>query len=263
MGKARGRGQSALGATRQAALGPDSPFAGLIGAGRRAARRRTVLRRVIALLTILAAATLALTQISSARQAGAAAAATSTEDLTSGNASVGGEHKDESGDLGDLAGAVGGAGSGAAAGEPDSATSGTGSRAADAGTTTGETDSNDRTTTRGQRGAEALPAGRVGVVVGIDEALAARLRVGDQVDVYAVGTGQRVARGAHVVDVTRPGDGSAEDPAASAWASGGASVFLAVSTREVARIPAGQSAGSGPDAFFLTVTPRDNASTSS
>jgi len=108
-------------------------------------------------------------------------------------------------------------------------------------------------------GAAMVPAGRVGVVLPIGDVVAARLRIGDAVDVYAVGSSKRVARDAHVVDVTRRTTPAADDLSAgdeSGGAAGASSVFLAVRPSDVARIPAGQGSASGPDAVFLALSPR-------
>ncbi|MFZ1486682.1 hypothetical protein, partial [Nostocoides sp.] len=108
-------------------------------------------------------------------------------------------------------------------------------------------------------GSSALPPGRLGVVIPLGADLASRLRAGDLVDVYALGSKSALTRGAYVVDVTRPADDSmALGYAGSGGGAGGAgaAVFLAIDPADASRISAGQSTGSGSDGFLLALSPR-------
>ena len=108
-------------------------------------------------------------------------------------------------------------------------------------------------------GSSALPPGRLGVVIPLGADLASRLRAGDLVDVYALGSKSALTRGAYVVDVTRPADDSmALGYAGSGGGAGGAgaAVFLAIDPADASRISAGQSTGSAGDGFLLALSPR-------
>lgn len=202
---------------------PDSPFAGLVGAGRRAAFRRRLIRRVAAVVVLVIAVGLILLRPGASGQdrpdAGVASTAPDGATLPTAIPSPSPAPSPSPG-----------APSGAAPGPGDGL------------------------------GSESVPAGRIGVVVPIEPALAARLSAGDRVDIYRSGSPNRVATEALVVDVTRPsalqqsdfGPGSGVDPSAAA-----ATVFVAVSAREAAGIPAGQrGAERSPTTWWVTLLPR-------
>ena len=97
------------------------------------------------------------------------------------------------------------------------------------------------------------------MVIPLGADLASRLRAGDLVDVYALGSKSALTRGAYVVDVTRPADDSmALGYAGSGSGAGGvgAAVFLAIDPADASRISAGQSTGSAGDGFLLALSPR-------
>lgn len=207
---------------------PDSPFAGLIGASRRAAFRRRLIRRIAAVGLLLIAATLILMRPGASGNAQPdPGSGSGASDHTSG-------------------GTVVPTGPPSAEAITDAATpSGLSSASHDPGD---------------EVGALAVPPGRIGVVVPVETAVAARLKTGDRVDIYRAGNSKRVATEALVVDVTRPtalqasdfGPASGGDPSAAT-----ATVFVAVLAREAPRIPAGQRGSErSATAWWLTVLPR-------
>ena len=217
-----------------ARLAADSSLAGVIGAGRRAAWRRHLIRRGLAGLLVLAALVIALTQ-SGWAPAGRLGASGSSG--AAGSAQSGSSGPDATGDDALLRG-LGAGGGGAPA--PSGAAARPGSQPP-------------------APGSSALPPGRLGVVIPLGADLASRLRAGDLVDVYALGSKSALTRGAYVVDVTRPADDSmALGYAGSGSGAGGvgAAVFLAIDPADASRISAGQSTGSGSDGFLLALSPR-------
>ena len=217
-----------------ARLAADSSLAGVIGAGRRAAWRRRLIRRGLAGLLVLAALVIALTQ-SGWAPAGRLGASGSSG--AAGSAQSGSSGPDATGDDALLRG-LGAGGGGAPA--PSGAAARPGSQPP-------------------APGSSALPPGRLGVVIPLGADLASRLRAGDLVDVYALGSKSALTRGAYVVDVTRPADDSmALGYAGSGSGAGGvgAAVFLAIDPADASRISAGQSTGSGSDGFLLALSPR-------
>lgn len=217
-----------------ARLAADSSLAGVIGAGRRAAWRRRLIRRGLAGLLVLAALVIALTQ-SGWAPAGRLGASGSSG--AAGSAQSGSSGPDATGDDALLRG-LGAGGGGAPA--PSGAAARPGSQPP-------------------APGSSALPPGRLGVVIPLGADLASRLRAGDLVDVYALGSKSALTRGAYVVDVTRPADDSmALGYAGSGGGAGGAgaAVFLAIDPADASRISAGQSTGSGSDGFLLALSPR-------
>ena len=217
-----------------ARLAADSSLAGVIGAGRRAAWRRRLIRRGLAGLLVLAALVIALTQ-SGWAPAGRLGASGSSG--AAGSAQSGSSGPDATGDDALLRG-LGAGGGGAPA--PSGAAARPGSQPP-------------------APGSSALPPGRLGVVIPLGADLASRLRAGDLVDVYALGSKSALTRGAYVVDVTRPADDSmALGYAGSGSGAGGvgAAVFLAIDPADASRISAGQSTGSAGDGFLLALSPR-------
>ena len=217
-----------------ARLAADSSLAGVIGAGRRAAWRRRLIRRGLAGLLVLAALVIALTQ-SGWAPAGRLGASGSSG--AAGSAQSGSSGPDATGDDALLRG-LGAGGGGAPA--PSGAAARPGSQPP-------------------APGSSALPPGRLGVVIPLGADLASRLRAGDLVDVYALGSKSALTRGAYVVDVTRPADDSmALGYAGSGGGAGGAgaAVFLAIDPADASRISAGQSTGSAGDGFLLALSPR-------
>lgn len=109
-------------------------------------------------------------------------------------------------------------------------------------------------------GSASLPAGTVGVVVPVPDSLAARLRAGDAVDVYAAGSSRLLAAAAAVVDVTRPdvaagGAGASEVPEPMSQ-SKDSSLLLAIRPADASRITAGQRAAADPYALIFALRPR-------
>ncbi|GAA1755711.1 hypothetical protein GCM10009810_14340 [Nostocoides vanveenii] len=202
---------------------PESPFAGLVGAGRRAAFRRRLIRRIAAVALLVIAGTLIV------MRPGAAGPADPVPDVN-GHAT---------------GGALLPTGLPSASASPTSTPSASGTSAPGPGDGAGAVD---------------VPPGRMGIVVPIDAALAPRLQPGDRVDIYRSGSSKRVATEALVVDVTRPaalhdsdfGPASGADPSAAT-----ATVFVAVLAREAAGIPAGQRGSErSATAWWVTVLPR-------
>ena len=203
----------------------DSPFAGVIGAGRKAAHRRRILRRVVAGLLALCALGVLLLRPGAGGGGATTAAPTTTAPADAGSGfSIPG-----------VGGLIGG---------NDEATTDAASPVARGGP--GDT-----------AGAEAVPAGLVGVSLPVNAVLGRRLDAGDSVDVYAPGRGEAIAYGATVIDVTRPEDAPAGDGGMSAAGSGiPATAFLAVTEAEVSRISAGQKGQNGIANYVLVVLPR-------
>lgn len=223
-----------------ARLAADSSLAGVIGAGRRAAWRRHLIRRGLAGLLVLAALVIALTQSGWApagRLGAAGSSGSAGSSGAAGSAQSGSSGPDATGDDALLRG-LGAGGGGAPA--PSGAAARPGSQPP-------------------APGSSALPPGRLGVVIPLGADLASRLRAGDLVDVYALGSKSALTRGAYVVDVTRPADDSmALGYAGSGGGAGGAgaAVFLAIDPADASRISAGQSTGSAGDGFLLALSPR-------
>ncbi len=204
--------------TKGKLMAPDSPFAPVIGAGRRAAWRRTLLRRIAALLIL--AAGLALLILRPGADGVPAAAPTPSASAT------------------EEAGGVGIPGLDLPGGGDDPVPTA------------------PATPRTSALGATALPEDRVGVVLPVPAALAVRLRPGDTVDLYAAGARKPMARDAEVVDVTRPGEGSGTDPAIGASPGGEASVFLAIDSADVEHVSAGQRASSAGSPMLVVLASR-------
>lgn len=93
----------------------------------------------------------------------------------------------------------------------------------------------------GLRGAASVPADAVGISLpALDDSMAARLRPGDVVDVYASGRKSPVARAARVIEVIAlraTSSGVPQEPGQrSAAAAGGARVFLTVTSADISRV---------------------------
>ncbi|MEI2778858.1 MAG: hypothetical protein V9G19_23405 [Tetrasphaera sp.] len=240
-------GLTRSGATRSGAAGPSGPFAALAGSSRQAAWRRTLVRRLLASLLVALAVVLLLVRPG---PLGALAGDPKPTDSGSGQGwlgSAGSGEDDQSGDAADA-----GTGQG---GDP-SAVGPAGVAGALAVVRIG-----------GLRGASAVPVDAVGISVpSIDDSMAARLRAGDVVDVYASGRKSPVARAARVIDVIAfraPPSGGSEDAGPGPVATGGSRVFLAVAAGDAARVADATKEGDTAVAgfwFAVRPAPKDTSS---
>lgn len=235
--------------TKQAQGGPprpSGPFAALAGPSRKAAWRRTLVRRLAAGLLVGLAVVLLLARpgpLGSLAGEPAPKKPSADAGLFGGDAGGGDSSADEGSGAGDGSGAAAGGG----AADP-SALGPAGSAGALGVVRIG-----------GLRGAGSVPSDAVGISLpALDDSMAARLRPGDIVDVYATGRKSPVARAARVIEAialrdTRSGV-SEESGSAAGPAAGGARVFVAMPSGDVARVvSAGQRGDTGVTGFWFAV----------
>lgn len=233
--------------TKQAQGGPprpSGPFAALAGPSRKAAWRRTFVRRLAAgLLVGLAVVLLLVRPGPLGSLAGEPAPKKPSADAGLFGDAGGGSSADEGSGAGDGSGAAAGGG----AADP-SALGPAGSAGALGVVRIG-----------GLRGAGSVPSDAVGISLpALDDSMAARLRPGDIVDVYATGRKSPVARAARVIEAlalrdTRSGV-SEESGSGAGPAAGGARVFVAMTSGDVARVvSAGQRGDTGVTGFWFAV----------
>lgn len=222
-------------------LRPDGPFAAIAGESRRAAWRRTMLRRVIAAGFVLAAIVVVLLRPGPLGSAARSATTPAGGGVLAGSPLGGASGASDRG--------TGNAGGEEPGGRVEPAT------ALEAGVVPAV-----RLPELG--GSALVPVGSVGMSLpAVEPTMAARLRAGDLVDVFASGARSPVARGARVLDVVGVGDTPGIDAATSTDADGAktarsALIFVAVSASDAARVSGAQRPDVQVTGFWFAVRGR-------